>query len=132
MLINNWAFFLSFPLGFIKNYFFHEKEGNKKKLKLQWKMCNFSTAGEKLTAQTGYLKWLRTGLHLCPLGEGLIIYLAGLSLTWTSLDGHKRNPRLLDRPFINTKVVISNKWSILKQRTAITFTRNVMFRPWPA
>lgn len=40
-------------------------------------MCNLFTAGEMLTVQAGYLKWLKTSLHLWPLDEVMIIYLAG-------------------------------------------------------
>lgn len=110
---------LSFLLVFIKNYFFLEKEseGTKRNPKLQWKMCNLSTAGGMLTVQTGYLKRLRTGLHLCPLDRVMIIYKAGLALTWPLWMAAKETRGCCDRPFINTKVIISSKWSILEQRT---------------
>lgn len=125
---------LSFLLSFIKNNFFHEIEsaGIKKYLKLHWKVCNLSTAGGKLTVQTGYLKWLTTGLHLCPLNGVMIIYKAGLPLTWTLRMATKETQGCYDRSFINTKVIISNKWSIQEQRTGIAFAHNAMFRPRPA
>lgn len=79
----------SFSLGFIKNYFFHEKEseGIKRNPKLPWKISNLFTAGGRLTVQTRYLKRLRAGFHLHPLNEGTIICKAVLPLAWTSLDG---------------------------------------------
>lgn len=131
ILINNWALFLFFGAS-SKTIFFHgkESEGIKRNPNLQWKMCKLSTAGEKLTVQTGYLKWLKTGLPLCPLVEVMIIYLAGLPWHGPLKMATKETLCCYDRPLINTKVIISNKWSILEQRTRITFTHNAMFRPW--
>lgn len=63
-------------------------------------------------------------MHLCPLDELMVIYLASLPLTWTSWLATKKTLGCYDKLFINTKVIILYKWSILEQNTRITFTYN--------
>lgn len=98
-------FFFTFMLHQKLFFPWERSEGIKRNPKLQWKMCILSTVGGKLTVQTGYLKWLRTGLHLCPLDWVLIIYKAVLPLTWTSLDSQLRKPRVAI-----TGLLLTSKW----------------------
>lgn len=53
--IIEFSFFLFFWTS-SKTFFTWESEWIKRTPKLQWKMCNLSPAGGKLTVQTGYLK----------------------------------------------------------------------------